>query len=188
MRRSLCMARPRGARRSSKSDDVRAATMYQASEVERRCSGPSWVSARIQADYRKDLEGPSWHPVSWLRRADRSSISSFHLADLGGEAVEPTDSLISLSTFHRGHVKPSPRSHRRSLARSDRIGERRWRRGRASIPLVNLSERISSSIDCDPWLVVTASCKHGPGDAREFVGERERQQIAMREALGSSFD
>ena len=57
-------------------------------EVERLCSGPSWVSARIQADYRQDLEGPFWHPVSWLRRADRSSISSFHLADLGGEAVE----------------------------------------------------------------------------------------------------
>src|SRR6266702_3093075 len=75
----------RGARRSSKSDDVRAATMYQASEVERRCSGPSWISARIQADYRKDLEGPSWHPVSWLRRADRSSISSFHLADSAGK-------------------------------------------------------------------------------------------------------
>src|SRR6266536_5326466 len=32
---------------------------------------------------------PNWHPVSWLRRADRSSISSFHLADLGGEAVDP---------------------------------------------------------------------------------------------------
>ena len=85
-------------------------------------------------------------------------------------------------------MKPSPRSHRRSLARSDRIGERRWRRGRASIPLVNLSERISSGIDCDPWLVVTASRKHGPGDARELVGERDRQQIAMREALGGSFD
>jgi len=26
------------------------------------------------------------HGRSWLRRADRSSISSFHLADLGGEA------------------------------------------------------------------------------------------------------
>ena len=85
-------------------------------------------------------------------------------------------------------MKPSPRSHRRSLARSDRIGERRWRRGRASIPLVNLSEPISSGIGCDPWLVVTASRKHGPGDARELVGERDRQQIAMREALGGSFD
>ena len=31
---------------------------------------------------------PSWHPVSWLRRADRSSISSFHLAELGGEAID----------------------------------------------------------------------------------------------------
>jgi len=39
----------------------------------------------------KDLEGPSWHPVSRLRWADRSSISSFHLADLDGEAIEPFD-------------------------------------------------------------------------------------------------
>src|SRR6266545_4382144 len=104
------MARPRGARRSSKSDDVRAASMYQASEVERRCSGPSWVSARIQADYRKDLEGPSWHPVSWLRRADRSSISSFHLADLGGEAIDIEVFSLRSQFDVRDHVKPSPRS------------------------------------------------------------------------------
>jgi hypothetical protein len=41
-----------------------------------------------EADQRKDLVGPSWHPVSWLRRADRSSISSFHLAVFCG-IVEP---------------------------------------------------------------------------------------------------
>src|SRR5262249_60734252 len=68
--------------------DVRAASMYQVSSWSIFCSGPSWVSARIQADYRQDLEGPFWHPVSWLRWADRSSISSFHLADLGGEAID----------------------------------------------------------------------------------------------------
>src|SRR5262245_66478424 len=38
--------------------------------------------------YRTDLEGPLWHPVSWLRRADRSSISSFHLADSAGKLFE----------------------------------------------------------------------------------------------------
>jgi len=42
----------------------------------------------------KTSSGSSWHPVSWLRRADRSSISSFHLADLGQEVV-PTNYLIS---------------------------------------------------------------------------------------------
>ena len=42
----------------------------------------------------KALDGPFWHPVSWLRRADRSSISSFHLADLGGKAVDTK--LLSL--------------------------------------------------------------------------------------------
>ena len=54
--------------------------------------------------------------------------------------------------------------------------------------MVDLSERFSSGIDCDPWLVVTAARKHGPGDARQLVGERYRQQIAMSEALGGSFD
>ena len=39
----------------------------------------------------KASKGPNWHQVSRLRRAVRSSISSFHLADLGGEAVESID-------------------------------------------------------------------------------------------------
>ncbi len=76
--------------------------MYQAFRVERFCSGPLWVSARIQTDYRKGLEGPNWHPVSWLRRADRSSISSFHLADLGGEAVSLSYSVSVLMFDVRG--------------------------------------------------------------------------------------
>ena len=54
--------------------------------------------------------------------------------------------------------------------------------------MVDLSERFSSGIDCDPRLVVTTSGKDCPGDAGELVGERDRQQIAMGEALGSSFD
>ena len=46
------------------------------------------VSARIRDLLPERPQGPNWHPVSWLRRADRSSISSFHLANLGGEAVD----------------------------------------------------------------------------------------------------
>jgi len=61
--------------------------MYQASKWS-ICSGPSWVSARIRDLLPERPQGPNWHPVSWLRRADRSSISSFHLANLGGEAVD----------------------------------------------------------------------------------------------------
>jgi hypothetical protein len=40
------------------------------------------------------------------------------------------------SQLLRGQLEPSPRSHRRSFAQ---WGERRWRRGAAVIPLVNLS-------------------------------------------------
>ena len=82
-----CMARPRGARWRLRSTNVRAATMYSASKWS-ICSGPSWVSARIRDSLPERPQGPKWHPVSWLRRADRLSISSFHLADLGGEAVD----------------------------------------------------------------------------------------------------
>src|SRR6516165_10709205 len=117
----------------------------------------------------KTSTGPFWHPVSRLRRADRSSISSFHLADLGGEACR-------YLTFHFPllvgcQVKPFPRSHRRSLAQSTRIGERGWRRGRASIPLVNLSERVLCGIGRDPWLVVAATGEHRPSNACELVSE-----------------
>ena len=54
--------------------------------------------------------------------------------------------------------------------------------------MVDLSERFSSGIDCDPRLVVTTSGKDCPGDAGELVGERDRKQIAMGEALGGSFN
>ena len=49
------------------------------------------IRAHPSLTKRKTSKGPNWHPVSRLRRAVRSSISSFHLADLGGEAVEPID-------------------------------------------------------------------------------------------------
>src|SRR5215813_6259351 len=121
-----------------------------------------------------------------------------------GQTVRPSPHSISQTsvgklgeldgylTFHfalfiGSQVKPFPRSHRRSLAQS-KIGERGWRRGRASISLVNLSERILYGIGRDPWFVVAAAGEHGPGDARELVGERDSQEIAMREAFGSLVD
>ena len=70
--------------------------MYQASEVEQFAPGHHGYPRASEADKRHDLEGPFWHPVSWLRRADRSSIFSFHLADLGGKAI---DIEVSRSLF-----------------------------------------------------------------------------------------
>src|SRR4029077_16669487 len=69
-----------------RSTNVRAASMYQASEVEQFAPGHHGYPRASETRQAKDLEEPSWHPVSWLRRAGRSSISSFHLADLGGIA------------------------------------------------------------------------------------------------------
>jgi hypothetical protein len=143
------------------------------------------IRALPTLSYLLDLE--RGHFVAQFRGcagADRSSISSFHLADLGGEAGEVDRYL----TFHilliiRDHVKPFPRSHPRSLTQSKGIGERGWRRGSASIPLVNLSEQILCDIGGAPWLVVATAGEHGPGDARELVGECDHEQAAMRQAL-----
>src|SRR5215831_7275234 len=80
-----------------RSTNVRAASMYQASEVKQFAPGHHGYPRASEADYRQDLEGPFWHPVCWLRRADRSSIFSFHLAGLGGKAIyiEVGQSLFS---------------------------------------------------------------------------------------------
>ena len=115
-----------------------------------------------------------------------------------GQTVRPSPHSISQTSVGKllkrsifdllgGQVKPFPRSNPRSLAQS-KIGERGWRRGSASIPLVNLSERILCSIGRDPRFVVATAREHGPGDTGELVGERNRQQIAMRQALGSLLD
>jgi hypothetical protein len=80
-------ARPCGTRRTSRPTNVRAASMYQASKVEQFAPGHHGYPRASETRYRKDLEGPLWHPVFWLRRADRSSISSIHLADLGGNVA-----------------------------------------------------------------------------------------------------
>jgi hypothetical protein len=142
------------------------------------------IRALPTLSYLLDLQ--SGHFVAQSRGcagADRSSISSFHLADLGGEAVEGSIfGPFKICIVIEGQVKPFPRSHPRSLTQSRRIGERGWRRGRASIPLVNLSEQILAALG-NPWLVVAASREHGPGDARELVGECDHEQVAMRQAL-----
>src|SRR5215813_5295807 len=77
--------------------------MYQASEVEQFAPGHHGYPRASEAYYQKDHKGPLWHPVLWLRRADRSSISSFHLADLGrGSLLNRSIFDVSLSFIHRG--------------------------------------------------------------------------------------
>jgi hypothetical protein len=82
---------------------------------------------------RKDLEGPLWHPVCWLRRADRLSISSFHLADLGGKAIdiEVIQSLFPSLMLQSLHEVITRHRRRSSADRSDRAREAPRRCGRA---------------------------------------------------------
>jgi hypothetical protein len=73
------------------------------------------IRAHPRLTMEKTSKGSSWHPVSRLRRAIRSSISSFHLADLGGELLNRSIFGASLSVIQRESSE--------------------------AIPLVNLSER-----------------------------------------------
>src|SRR5690349_21897799 len=95
--------------------------MYQASEVEPFAPGHHGYPRASETRYRKDLVGPSWHPVSWLRRADRSSISSFHLADLGRKAVDTK--LLSL----RSDILTSAGSREAIPSEPPSLAYPRWR-------------------------------------------------------------
>src|SRR5208283_1793425 len=59
------------------------ASMYPASDWSVLCSGPSWISARMRSHYRIGLERAIWVISVRMRREDRTSISSYPLADLG---------------------------------------------------------------------------------------------------------
>ncbi len=50
----------------------------------------------------------------------------------------------------------------------------------AGIPLVDLSEPLSRGICSNPRLVGLTSGENRPGDAGEFVGERDRQHVAVQ--------
>src|SRR6476620_4396929 len=113
----------------------------------------------------------------------RPSLHSISQTSVGKLLNRPTVRFYFLHSWGSREAIPSEPPSLACPIRQD------WRATvRASIPLVNLSKPISSGIGCDPRLVVATSGKHSPGDAGELVGERDRQQIAMGEALGSSFD
>src|SRR6266567_1470779 len=117
--RSTC-ARSMAGKRSPPSQSISRLTSPH-DQIPSSC----WRSRRGNSYHIPDGTGPNWHPVSWLRRADRSSISSFHLADSAGKLSILRYSVSVFSCCEWDYVKPSPRSHRRSLTQG---GERRWRR------------------------------------------------------------
>src|ERR1700751_4264180 len=140
--------------------------------TERLCSWPSWISARARSHSRLGPEGHKGHLIT-NALARPFSISSFRLADLGGKA----------NYCFREQLEPSPPSHRRSL---DPWGERRWRRGAATIPLVNQSMFILSLRRRNARLITALLCEHGPGDPRELVGKGRSQNIRMQALNGAN--
>src|SRR5246500_4349441 len=89
------------------------------------CSWPSWISARARSHSRLGPEGHMGHLIT-------NALARPFLHLLIPTRRPRRESQLWLWD----QLKPSPRSHRRSLARS---GERRGRQGAAAIPLVNLS-------------------------------------------------
>jgi hypothetical protein len=60
------------------------ASMYPAFDWSVLRSWPSWISARVRSHYEIGLNRASWVTSVRKRREDRTSISSYPLADLGG--------------------------------------------------------------------------------------------------------
>src|ERR1700758_3132714 len=120
--------------------NVRAATMYQASNVEHLLRAIMGIRAHPRLTTGKTSLGHyGTQSHGCAGQTVRPSLHS--ISQTSGGKLSIVMYLGSYFQFGpcccRDQVKPSPRSHRRSLAR---WGERRWRRGVAGIPLVDLSE------------------------------------------------
>jgi hypothetical protein len=92
--------------------------------------------------------------------------------------------LLSYFELMKGQEKPSLWSNRRSLTQ---IGERWWQSGVAAIPVVDPS--ISLLLCRASYRPIRMSASQNrPRDARKFVGEGRREQIAARHAFGRTLD
>src|SRR5246127_3171536 len=125
--------------------------------TERLSSWPSWISARVRSHSRLGPEGHMGHLIT-----NALARPFLHLL------ISTRRPRRESNYCFRDQPEPSPRSHRRSLARS---GERRGRQGAAAIPLVNLSVFISGCCLCDARLIAALLRQHGPGDPCQLVGE-----------------
>src|SRR5246127_5569584 len=80
------------------------------------CSGPPWISARMRSHYRTGLDRAIWVTSVRMRREDRSSISTYPLADLGWKrliGLRHRLLLIPRSSFVRAKgpfLRPGPQN------------------------------------------------------------------------------
>src|ERR1700682_4766349 len=134
------------------------------------CSGPSWISARVRSHYRTGLDWTIWVTSARMRRENRTSISTFPLADLGRKL------LIGLC--HRLLLIPRS-SFVRAKGRSSRPAERRSRRAQGqSRPAVVLGLRRARAL---PGCALTA-----PSTARGSSGS-DACIVSPRQLEGASF-
>jgi hypothetical protein len=160
------------------------------------CSGPPWISARVRSFYRTDLGGPFGSPV-FDRAGKTFSISSFTLADLGGEAGFRGSyiNISSLCPLHFSLVRPMAFPSSRPARARGRGAQGRSRLA-AALPstltppfpghaltgpsTAPASNRLGRRIGFPCHLEVAALGEHGPGDARELVGECNRQHVVVQ--------
>src|SRR3984893_427220 len=134
-----------------------------------------------------------------MRREDRSSISTYPLADLGWKlliGLRHRLLLISYSSFVRakGPVpssRPAERRSRRAQGRSRPAVALGLRRAPAltgyALTAPSTARGSSGSAACivSPRQLESASfSQHRPGDAGKLVGERDRQHVGVQPPLG----
>ena len=79
------------------------ASMYPASAWSGLCSGPSWISARMQSHYRSGLDRTIWATSVRMRREDRSSIVVSSSRRLGRQTkLNHRELLIFVPLFEPG--------------------------------------------------------------------------------------
>src|SRR5271163_2987384 len=121
------------------------------------CSGPSWISARVRPNQRKDLNGPFGSPVfACAGKTDLHLISSSRRPRL--ETVDRVTSSFAphVAQFLCSSQGPFLRPARRTSSGSD-------------ICIVGPGKLEGASLG-----------QHRPGDAGKLVGERDRQHVGMQ--------
>ena len=149
------MARPRVARRSSKSD-----------ERESQCISRSLRGASFAPDHHG-------YPRASRLTSGKTSKGHYGTQSRGcaGQTVRPSLHSISQTSVGKLSISMCSVSVFSSILMSEGLGE--------AIPLVDLSTPLSR-IGGDPRPIAVTARENRPGDARKLIGERDCQHVAVK--------
>src|SRR4030081_2282098 len=150
----------------------------------------------MRSHYRTGLKWAIWVTSFRMRREDRSSISSHPLADLGGKqelVLRHCCLLIGLSVQFLCSCHEAVPSFPGCISRGRRAQGLSRLAALCGHPqglaltapsTVPRSSRLGRSRTCPHAFEVALLVENGPGDARELVGKRDRQHVAVPPLLG----